>query len=56
MHKMYTVHMVNFDMNKGSFATLEAAIEHAKELGFECSILVSEDGKRPLHICNIKPY
>jgi len=56
MQSTYTVHMVNFGMNKGTFATAEAAIAHAKALGFECAILVNEPGKRPLHLCNVKPY
>lgn len=52
----YTVHMVNFGMNKGTFGTIQEAVEQAKALGFECSILVNEPGKRPMHLCNVKPY
>ena len=52
----YTVYMVNFDMNKGTFNSANEAIEHATKLGFECSILVNVTGKRPLHLCNVKPY
>lgn len=52
----YTVYMVNFDMHKGTFNTANEAIEHATKLGFECSILVNVPGKRPLHLCNVKPY
>lgn len=55
MSKVYTVHMYNFDINKGSFATVEAAIECAKSTGFQCAIWVSESGKRPLHVCNVNP-
>jgi uncharacterized cupin superfamily protein len=54
--KSYVVHMVNFDMNKGTFATAEAAIAQARALGFECAIWVNEPGKRPMHLCNVKPY
>lgn len=52
----YTVHMVNFNMNKGTFNTAEQAISQAKALGFECAIWVNELGKQPLHLCNVKPY
>jgi hypothetical protein len=52
----YTVHMVNFNMNKGTFNTAEQAIAQAKALGFECAIWVNEPGKQPLHLCNVKPY
>ena len=52
----YTVHMVNFNMNKGTFNSVEEAIEHAKNLGFECSIVVNEPGKTPLNLCKIGPY
>jgi len=52
----YTVHMVNFNLNKGTFATAQEAIEQAKALGFECSIVVNEPGKRPLQLCMVKPY
>jgi hypothetical protein len=48
--------MVNFNLNKGTFDTVEEAIAQAKALGFECSISVNEPGKDPLHLCNVKPY
>jgi hypothetical protein len=54
--KTYTVHMVNFNMNKGTFPTVDEAIYQAKALGFECAIWVNEPGKDPLHLCNVKPY
>lgn len=54
--KSYTVHMVNFGLNKGTFTTVQEAIEQAEALGFECAILVNEPGKQPLHLCNVKPY
>ena len=56
MSKRYTVYMVNFDLNKGSFATLEEALAHAQALGFQCSISLSEEGKIPMHVCNVNPY
>jgi len=56
MTKQYTVYMTNFGLNKGSFPTLEEAIAHAKALGFECSINVKEESKRPLHVCRVRPY
>ena len=49
----YTVHMVNFGLNKGSFHTLEEAIAHARALGFECSIVSSDPSIEPI---SIKPY
>lgn len=48
---MFTVHMVNFNMNKGTFATLEEAVAQARALGFECAIF--QDGEL---ICHVKPY
>jgi len=54
--KTYTVHMVNFNMNKGTFPTVDEAIAQAKSLGFECAIWVNEPNKDPLHLCNVKPY
>jgi hypothetical protein len=52
----YTVHMTNFGMDKGTFDTVEKAIIHAKDLGFECAIMVSEVGKADrMHLCNVKP-
>lgn len=53
---MYTVRMINFDMDKGSFPTLHEAIEHARKLGFQCSISLVLRGQAPLHICNVNPY
>ena len=49
----YTVHMVNFGLNKGSFHTLEEAIAHARALGFECSIVSSDPSVEPI---SVKPY
>jgi len=40
---MFTVHMVNFNMDKGTFATLDEAVNRARETGFECVIF--KDGK-----------
>ena len=48
---MYTVHMVNFNMNKAWFSTLEQAVALAKALGFECAIF--KDGE---FIKSVKPY
>lgn len=53
---MYTVHMINFDLNKGTFNTLEAAVEQARQLGFECLIILNEVGKLPVPVCTVKPY
>lgn len=53
---MYTVWMTNFNMSKGSFPNLEQAVAHAKALGFECHITLTEKGKNPLHICDVRPY
>lgn len=44
----YTVFMVNFGINKGSFSTLEEAIAHAKALGFECAIVSNDPGIEPV--------
>jgi hypothetical protein len=52
----YTVYMINFGLNKGTFSTAEEAIAHAKALGFECSIVVNEPNKDSLHLCTVKPY
>lgn len=54
--KSYTVHMVNFGLNKGTFATVDEAIAHARALGFECAIWVNEPGRDPLHLCMVRPY
>ncbi len=51
----YTVHMVNFNMNKGTFPTVDEAIAQAKALGFECAIWVNEPGKDPLHCAMSSP-
>lgn len=48
---MFTVHMVNFNMNKGTFPTLEQAVEQARALGFECVIV--KDGEI---VRSVKPY
>jgi hypothetical protein len=52
----YTVHMINFNMNKGTFATVDEAIAQARNMGFECAIWVNEPGKDPLHLCTVRPY
>ena len=52
----YTVRMINFGLDKGTFATVQEAIDQAKQLGFECSIVVNEPGKQPLQLCMVKPY
>ena len=44
----YTVFMVNFGINKGSFSTLEEAIAQAKALGFECAIFSNDPGTEPV--------
>jgi len=57
MAATYTVYMVNFNMTKGTFNTVEEAINQAKALGFECAIWVNEPNKDgPMHLCNVKPY
>lgn len=48
---MFTVHMVNFNMNKGTFATLDEAVAQARALGFECAIF--RDGE---FVQSVKPY
>jgi len=50
---IYTVHMVNFGLNKGSFHTLAEAIAHARALGFECSIVSTDPNVAPILV---KPY
>lgn len=52
----YTVYMVNFDMEKGTFDSANEAIEYAKSLGFECNIWVNVPGKSPLNLCRVNPY
>lgn len=52
----FTVHMVNFNMNKGTFLTVDEAVAQARELGFECTIWANEPGKEPQYVCTIKPY
>lgn len=51
----YTVYMINFDMEKGSFNSANEAIEYAKSLGFECNIWVNVPGKTPLNLCKVSP-
>jgi len=54
--RMYTINLVNFDnLEKGSFATLEAARDHARSLGFQSAIWLRQPGQEPLYICNINP-
>lgn len=48
---MYTVYMVNFYMNKGSFNNLDDAIAQARALGFECAIMYNGDV-----VATVKPY
>lgn len=52
----YTVYMINFGLNKGTYPTAQQAIEQARSLGFECSIVVNEPGKRSMQLCVVKPY
>jgi hypothetical protein len=52
----YTVHMVNFNVNKGTFKTLQAAIDQARALGFECAIYVNEPGKPSQYLQTVRPY
>lgn len=52
----YTVHMINFNLDKGTFSNVQDAINHARALGFECSIVLNEPGKTPLHLCTVKPF
>lgn len=54
--KSYTVHMINFGINKGTFPTVEEAIQQARAMGFQCAIWVNEPGKRPLHLCTVNPW
>lgn len=49
----YIVRMINFDITKGYFDTIEEAISVAKSTGFQCSISVMEPGKVPMHLCNV---
>lgn len=56
MSATYTVYMINFDLNKGTFPTAEQAISQARQLGFECAIWVNEPGKQPLYLCTVRPY
>ena len=49
----YTVYMVNFDLNKGTFNSQEEAIAQAKALGFECTIIANDPSIAPI---TIKPY
>ena len=49
----YTVHMVNFGLNKGTFMSLAEAIAHANALGIECSIVSSDPNFEPI---SVKPY
>jgi len=53
MKMTYTVHMVNFGINKGSFGTLKEAIAHARALGFECAIVSTDSNEEPVIV---KPY
>lgn len=52
----YTVRMVNFGINKGTFSTAQEAIDQARALGFECAIIVNEPGKESMRLCTVKPY
>ena len=52
----YIVYMVNFDITKGYFDTLEEAISVAKDTGFQCTVSVIEPGKRAaMHVCSVRP-
>lgn len=48
---MFTVYMVNFNLNKGTFSTLAEAVAQARALGFECAIFL--DGE---FVQAVKPY
>lgn len=52
----YTVYMVNFNMNKGTFNTAQEAIDQAKALGFECAIWANQPGKDSMLYTYVKPY
>lgn len=54
--KTYTVHMVNFGLNKGTFDTLQEAVDQARALGFECAIYVNEPGNPTLYLQTVRPY
>ena len=52
----YYVLMVNFGIYKGTFDNLDAAVAHARDLGFECAIFVNVPGKDSEMIRTVKPY
>jgi hypothetical protein len=51
----FAVQMVNFGINKGEFQTLEAAINEARRIGFECAIWSVLDGKWAELVKTVKP-
>lgn len=52
---MYRVYMVNFNLYKGTFKTLDEAVDHAKALGFECAIY-KQDNETSVYVRSVKPY
>lgn len=58
LHNTYTVRMINFNLNKGTFFCFLEAVAHAKEVSeeynTECSVVLNHPDKRSLHLCNIK--
>lgn len=52
----YSVLMINFGIFKGTFDTLDAAVVHAKGLGFECAIYMNAPGKDSEMVRTVKPY
>ena len=52
----YTVHMVNIDLNKGTFDTEQEAVDQARALGFECAIWLNEPGKPAQYLRTVRPY
>jgi hypothetical protein len=52
----YSVLMINFGIFKGTFDTLDAAVVHAKNLGFECAIYMNAPGKDSEMVRTVKPY
>lgn len=56
MTATYTVWMVNFNIDKGTFTTLDEAVAHAKKLGFECAIWRKEPDKEYELVRTVKPW
>jgi len=53
---MYHVYMVNFDLFKGTFETLEEAKVRAKDLGFDCAIFKGDLDKVVEVVASVRPY